>query len=87
MRATVSVCPHETETDHEGEPAAGIAAVKIPLDHLLDDWPEKTALIEAMSTGSRTPDSHTPSGTCRNDGRVPGKGPSAPDVEDDRLPP
>jgi putative ABC transport system permease protein len=34
---------------------------------------------------NRTParnDSHTPSGTCRNDGKAPGKGPSAPDVEE-----
>jgi len=39
---------------------------------------------------NRTParnDSHTQSGTCRNDGRVPGRGRSAPDVGDDRLPP
>ena len=31
--------------------------------------------------------SHAPSGTCRKDGRAPGKGPSAPDVEGDKLPP
>ena len=37
--------PHEPATDHEGESAAGIAAVEIALDHLLDDRPEKTALI------------------------------------------
>ena len=69
--------PHEPATDHEGEPAFRIAAVKILLDHLLDDRPEKAALIEALSTGSRTParnDFHTPSGTCRNDGRAPGRG-------------
>jgi hypothetical protein len=42
--------PHETATDHEGEPAFRIAAVKILLDHLLDDRSEKPILIEAMST-------------------------------------
>jgi hypothetical protein len=31
-------------TPDAGEPAAGIAAVKILLDHLLDDRPEKTVL-------------------------------------------
>jgi hypothetical protein len=42
--------PHETATDHEGEPAFRIAAVKVLLDHLLDDRSEKPILIEAMST-------------------------------------
>jgi len=36
--------PHEPATDHEGEPAFRIAAVKILLDHLLDDRSEKTVL-------------------------------------------
>ena len=63
-----------------------------PLGDGEDDRPEKTALIRFAPEDCKacTParnDSHTPSGTCRNDGRVPGKGPSAPDVEDDRLPP
>jgi len=84
--------PHEPATDHEGEPAAGIAAVKILLDHLLDDRSEKAALIRFAPEDCKacTParnDSHTPSGTCRNDGKAPGRERSAPDVEDDRLPP
>jgi len=83
---------HETATDHEGKPAAGIAAVEIALDYLLNDRPEKTALIRFAPEDckARTParnDSHTQSGTCRNDGKAPGRGRSAPDVEDDRLPP
>ena len=82
--------PHEPVTDHEGEPSAGIAAVKILLDHLLDDRPEKAALIRFAPEDCKacTParnDSHTPSGTCRNDGRVSGKGPSAPDGEGDKF--
>jgi hypothetical protein len=36
--------PHEPVTDHEGEPAFRIAAVKILLDHLLDDRSEKPIL-------------------------------------------
>jgi len=44
MRAAIR-SPHEPAKDHEGEPAAGIAAVKMLLDHLLDDRPEKTARI------------------------------------------
>jgi hypothetical protein len=36
--------PHAPATDYEGEPAAGIAAVKILLDHLLDDRSEKPIL-------------------------------------------
>jgi hypothetical protein len=40
IRATVSVCPHETVTDHEGESAFRVAAIKITLDHVLDDRPE-----------------------------------------------
>jgi hypothetical protein len=37
-------------TDHEGEARAGVAAVEVALDDLLDDRPEIPALIEAMST-------------------------------------
>jgi hypothetical protein len=44
MRAALR-SPHEAATFHEGEPAAGIAAVKMLLDHFLDDRAEKTALI------------------------------------------
>jgi hypothetical protein len=84
--------PHETATDHAGKPAAGIAAVEIALDHLLDDRPEKTALIRFAPEDckARTParnDSHTQLGTCRKDGTEPCRGPSAPDVWDDRIPP
>ena len=39
MRAALR-SPHETATDHEGEPAFRIAAVKILLDHLLNDRSE-----------------------------------------------
>jgi len=92
IRATVSVCPHEGSMLHEGEAAFRVAAVEILLDHLLDDRPEIPVLIRfapedcKACTPSRT-GSHTPSRTCRNDGTAPGRGPSAPDVEDDRLPP
>jgi hypothetical protein len=50
---------------NQGESASGIAAVKIPLDDLLDDRPEKPALIRfapedckaciPARTGSHTP--------------------------------
>jgi len=78
--------------DHEGKPAAGIAAVEIALDHLFDDQPEKTAFIRFAPEDckARTPAQtgpHTQSGTCRNDGTALGRGPSAPDVWDDRIPP
>ena len=58
--------------------------------HLLDDQPEKTALIRFALEDCKacTParnDSHTSSGTCRNDGRVSGKGPCAPDGEGDKF--
>ena len=83
---------HETATDHEGKPAAGIAAVEIALDYLLNDRPEKTALIrfapedcKACTPARNGP--HAQSGTCRNNGRVPRRGRSSPDVGDDRLPP
>ena len=36
--------PHEPATDHEGEPAFRIAAVKILLDHPLNDRSEKPIL-------------------------------------------
>ena len=67
-------------TTNPGEPAAGIAAVEVALYDLLDDRPEKT--VRPARNGP-----HTQSGTCRNDGKAPGRGRSAPDVEDDRLPP
>jgi hypothetical protein len=43
MRAALR-SPHEPGTADEGEPAFRIAAVKILLDHLLDDRPEKAVL-------------------------------------------
>ena len=49
-----------------GKAAAGIAAVEIPLHDLLDDRPEKTALMEAMSTGNRTSRSKRTSYSVRN---------------------
>ena len=68
--------PHEPVTDHEGESTARVAEVEVALDHLLDDRPEKTALIRFAPEDckARTParnDSHTQSGTCRNDGTAP----------------
>jgi len=79
-------------TPDSSEPAAGIAAVEILLHHLPDDRPEKTALIRFAPEDCKacTParnDLHTQPGTCRNDGKAPGKGRSSPDVGDDRLPP
>ena len=79
-------------TSDAGEPAFRIAAVKILLDHLLNDRSEKPTLIRFAPEDCKalTParnDSHTQSGTCRNDGTEPCRGPSAPDVWDDRIPP
>ena len=84
--------PHGPVTDHEGEPAFRIAAVKILLDHLLDDRSEKAALIRFAPEDCKacTPARnglHIRPGTARNDGKAPGRERSAPDVEDDRLPP
>jgi len=36
--------PHEPVTDHEGESATGIAAIKVALNDLLDDRPEEAVL-------------------------------------------
>jgi len=89
MRAALR-SPHETASVHEGEPAFRIAAVEVAPDDLLDDRPEVTALIRfapedcKARTLSRN-ESHTQSGTCRNDGTAPGRGRSAPDAGDDRL--
>ena len=92
IRATVSVCPHETATDHEGESGTRIAAVKILLYDVLDDRPEIAALIRFAPEDCKA---HRPSRnvpriprrSARNDGKAPGRGRSAPDVEDDRFPP
>jgi hypothetical protein len=84
--------PHEADTVHEGEAAFRVAAIKIPLDHVLDDRPEKAALIRfapedcEACTPART-GSHTRPGTFRNDGTAPGRRRSAPDDEGDRFPP
>jgi len=79
-------------TPDTGEPAAGVAAVEVALDHLLDDRPEKAALIRFAPEDYKacTPARnglHPRPGTGRNDERAPGRGRCVPDVEDDRLPP
>jgi hypothetical protein len=40
--------PHESATDHEGEPAFRIAAVKILLDHLPPVKPFKNLIVEGI---------------------------------------
>jgi len=77
---------------NQDEPATRVAAIKIPLDHFLDDRPEIPALIRFAPEDCKalTParnGSHTWSGTCQNDGTAPGRERSAPDAEGDRLPP
>jgi len=44
MRASTAAPPHTKDSGHWGKPAAGVAAVKVALYHLLDDRPEKTVL-------------------------------------------
>ena len=84
--------PEGTATEIAEETAIELEEDPQHLDHLLNDRPEKTVLIRFAPEDckARTParnDSHTQSETCRNDGKAPGRGRSAPDVEDDRLPP
>ena len=78
MRAALGR-PHEPVTDHEDEPAAGVAAVQVRLHDLLDDRPEVTALIRFA------PEDCKARTLARNDGTAPGRGRSAPDAGDDRL--
>jgi hypothetical protein len=79
-------------TPKTGESAARVAAVEIALDDFLDDRPKISALNRfapedcKACTPART-DLHRRRGSRRNGGKAPGKDPSAPDVEDDRLPP
>jgi hypothetical protein len=79
-------------TPKTGESAARVAAVEIALDYFPDDRPEISALNRfapedcKACTPART-GLHRRRGSRRNDGQAPGREPSAPDVEDDRLPP
>jgi len=77
---------------NQGKSVAGIAAVEVTPDDLLDDRPEMPILIRfapedcKACTPART-GSHTRPGNCRNDGTAPGRERSARDAENDRLPP
>ena len=91
MRAALR-SPHEPLPAHEGKAAPRVAAVEVLLHDLFDDRPEKAALIRFAPEDCKAciparNESHTPRQTSRNDGTTPGRGQSAPDAEDDRLPP
>ncbi len=58
--ATVSVCPHETVTDHEGEARARIAAVEVTLDDLPDDGSEIPVVLFQSERYSHSPLSWQP---------------------------
>ena len=82
--------PHEPATDDEGEARAGIAAIEVALDDLLDDRPKIPALILFAPEGCKAyPPSRSASriltGTGRSYGTAPGRASCAPDVEDDRF--
>lgn len=45
MRASTAAPPHTKDSGHWGKSTARVAAVKVALDHLLDDRPEEAILL------------------------------------------